>query len=371
MIEKIMEMIDNFGIQGEFEGYEIFKSGHINTTCLVKMREGDELKKYVLQKINSYVFKKPDEVMENISNVTEFVRRKIEKTGQSADRKVLKFLPATDSKHYVNDADGDFWRIYEFVDKSITFDSTDDLTVLSETGKAFGEFQNYLSDYPSETLHDIIPNFHNTPNRYKIFKETIDRDPVGRAESVEGIINDYLQLETCVSNMQKMLENGELQLRVTHNDTKCNNVLFDEDTREHLCVIDLDTVMPGLVGHDFGDAIRFAANTCAEDEKNTDNVRIDLNKFDAFAQGFIGQVGNSLTQKEIETLPLGAITMTTECGLRFLTDYIDGDNYFGIKYPEHNLDRAKCQLALAQDMVRNYDQMKDIVTKHCLDLAME
>ena len=129
--------------------------------------------------------------------------------------------------------------------------------------------------------------------------------------------------------------------------------------------------MPGLVGHDFGDAIRFAANTCAEDEKNTDNVRIDLDKFDAFAQGFIGQVGNSLTQKEIETLPLGAITMTTECGLRFLTDYIDGDNYFGIKYPEHNLDRAKCQLALAQDMVRNYDQMKDIVTKHCLDLAME
>lgn len=357
MVEKIVKLLDRFNIDGEFEGYEVFNSGHINTTCLVKMKDNNEIKKYVLQKINDYVFKKPAEVMDNIVNVTDFVREKIESNGQSAERKVLKFLPAQDDKYYVVD-NGEYWRMYEFVDKSVTFDSSDDLKVMEETGKAFGEFQNMLADFPSNELNHIIPHFHNTPNRYKIFEETLDRDPVGRVEKVGDEIVDYMELKDLASTMYNMQKAGELKLRVTHNDTKCNNVLFDEDTKEHLCVIDLDTVMPGLVGFDFGDAIRFGANTSAEDETDLDKVSIDLEKFDAFARGFLDKVAGSLSAKEIDTLALGAITMTIECGLRFLTDYIDGDKYFGIKYPEHNLDRARCQLALAQDMIRNYEKMQ-------------
>ena len=365
MVEKIVGLVEEFGLNGEFEGYEVFKSGHINTTCLVKLNEDGETKKYVLQKINDYVFKKPEEVMENIVNVTNFIKEKIESQGQDSDRRVLKFLPAKDGKYFVKNDEGEYWRVYEFVDKSITFDSSDNLEVLEESGKAFGEFQNLLADYPSNELNYIIPHFHNTPNRYKIFRDTMHKDPVGRKDSVIEEIMSYLELEKLASTMYQMQTNGELKLRVTHNDTKCNNVLYDEGTNKYLCVIDLDTVMPGLVGFDFGDAIRFGANTCAEDEKDLQKVKIDLDKYRAFAKGFIGQLGDSMTSKEIDTLSLGAITMTVECGLRFLTDYIDGDNYFGVQYPQHNLDRARCQLALAQDMVREYDKMQAIV-KECV-----
>lgn len=361
MVNKIIELINKFGIDGEFEGYEVFKSGHINTTCLVKMNQDGEIKKYVLQKINKHVFKKPEEVMENISNVTSHIRTKLNNESLSTDRKVLNFLPSNDGNFFALDNNDDYWRMYEFIDKSVTFDGTDDLSVLEETGKAFGEFQNLLADYPSSELNIIIPHFHNTPNRYKIFKSVVESNPVGRVQSVKQEISDYLELEEIASRMYNMQTNGELPLRVTHNDTKCNNVLFDQDTKDYLCVIDLDTVMPGLVGHDFGDAIRFGANTCAEDEVDIDRVKIDLDKYGAFAKGFIDKVGDSLTDQEMKTLSLGAITMTVECGLRFLTDYIDGDNYFGISYPEHNLDRARCQLALAQDMIKNYDKMQSIV----------
>ena len=363
MRKKIEEIFGAFGINGDFAGFKMFKSGHINTTCLVSLDDNGVSRNYVMQKINKNVFKHPEDVMSNISNVTGFIRSKLARQGKSSDRKVLKFLPAQDGKYYTIDDNGDYWRIYEFVDKSITFDATEDKGVLEETGKAFGEFQQLLSDYPSAKLEDIIPDFHNTPKRYDTFKDTVNADPVGRAGSVQNEIYEYLCLRDLASEMQRMLDGGQLPLRVTHNDTKCNNVLFDEDTKVHLCVIDLDTVMPGLVGYDFGDAIRFAANTCDEDEKDTSKVKIDLGKFEAFTRGFLSQVGDSLTQTELRTLPLGAITMTTECGLRFLTDYIDGDNYFGISYPEHNLDRARCQLTLAQDMVRNYDLMNTIVAK--------
>ena len=214
---------------------------------------------------------------------------------------------------------------------------------------------------PVEKLYETIPNFHNTPKRYDTFREVLEKDPAKRRDSVQSEIDAYLDLEETACIMQGMLDDGKLPLRVTHNDTKCNNILFDKDTNKHMCVIDLDTVMPGLVGFDFGDAIRFAANTCTEDETDIGKVKVDLGKFRAFTEGFISQVGNSLTLEEIRTLPLGAVTMTSECGLRFLTDYIDGDNYFGISYPEHNLVRSRCQLALAQDLVKNLDKLQSIV----------
>lgn len=360
MVNKINEMMEKFGIGGEFKGYKVFNSGHINTTCMVTMEEDGVERQYVLQKINTNVFKRPVEVMDNIANVTSFIRDKYEEVGYDASRRVLNFKHTPNGNYYATDNNGDYWRVYDFIDNSITFDEASS-EVLYETGKAFGDFQTMLSDYPSDELYDTIPNFHNTPKRYETFKNVVETNSVGRVDGVQDEIAAYLQLEDIASTMQRMLDNGQLPLRVTHNDTKCNNVLFDEETHKNLCVIDLDTVMPGLVGFDFGDAMRFASNTRVEDSTDLENVKVDLDKFDAFTQGFIESVGDSLTKAEIDTLVLGAITMTTECGLRFLTDYIDGDNYFKTSYPEHNLDRARCQLALAQNMIANMDKMQQIV----------
>ena len=365
MEEQVVELCKKFNINGKYLDYQVFKNGHINTTVVARFDKDGDIKEYVLQKINKNVFKQPEKVMENISNVTNFIKNKLKAKGEKTSRRVLKFSQGVDGKYFVVDSNGDYWRMYRFVNKSITFNETEDLNVLEETGKAFGEFQQLLSDYPIKNLHIIIPHFHNTVNRYQIFKDTVANNPVGRAESVRDEIEDYLQLENIATQMYKMQKAGELKLRVTHNDTKCNNVLFDEKTGEYLCVIDLDTIMPGLVGFDFGDAIRFAANTCAEDETNLDNVKLDFDKFEAITKGFVSRAGSSLTEQEKATLSLGAITMTAECGLRFLTDYIDGDNYFKTDYAEHNLDRARCQLKLAQDMIQNYEHMQEIVNKYC------
>jgi len=361
MENKVLELKEKFNIAGDFVGYEIFKSGHINTTVMARFEVDGKIKEYVFQKINKYVFKKPEEVMENISNVTNYIKNKLKSRGEKTSRRVLKFYPSQSGKHFTIDENGDYWRVYKFVNKSITFNETDNLKVLEETGKAFGEFQQLLDGYPIKDLNIIIPHFHNTVNRYKIFKEVLENNPVGRVQKVQEEINQYLAIEQIATKMYKMQKMGELQLRVTHNDTKCNNVLFDEETGKYLCVIDLDTIMPGLVGFDFGDAVRFAGNTCSEDETDLDKVKLDFDKFEALTKGFISRVGTSLTKAEQETLALGAITMTVECGVRFLTDYIDGDNYFKTEYPEHNLDRARCQLKLALDMIENYDKMQEIV----------
>ena len=365
MENTILELSEQFNIKGKLLDYKIFKGGHINTTLMARFEVDDKIKEYVFQKINNYVFKRPEEVMENISNATNFIKNKLKSRGEKTSRRVLKFYPSKTGKYFTIDEEGDCWRVYKFVNKSITFNETDDLTVLEETGKAFGEFQQLLDDYPIENLNIIIPHFHNTVNRYKIFKETIAKNPVNRAEKVKAEIEEYLSVENIATKMYKMQRKDELKLRVTHNDTKCNNVLFDDETGKYLCVIDLDTIMPGLVGFDFGDAVRFAGNTCAEDETDLDKVKLDFNKYEALVKGFISTAGVSLTENEKQTLALGAITMTVECGVRFLTDYIDGDNYFKTDYAGHNLDRARCQLKLAKDMIENYAKMQEIVTKYC------
>ncbi|MBR2385200.1 MAG: phosphotransferase, partial [Clostridia bacterium] len=260
--------------------------------------------------------------------------------------------------------DGSFWRCYRFIDDSVTFNSTENLNIIEETGRAFGEFQLYLTDYPVSDLFISIPHFHNTENRYKIFKEAIEADAGKRKVNVQEEIDEYLALEELATQMYKMQKRGELKLRVTHNDTKCNNVLFDKSTLKHLCVIDLDTVMPGLAGFDFGDAIRFTANSANEDEVDLSKVYLDLNKFEAFTKGFMETIKETFTEREIKTLVLGAITMTLECGVRFLTDYLDGDKYFKVNYPDHNLVRCRCQLALAKDMIDKRDLMEQIVDKY-------
>ena len=263
----------------------------------------------------------------------------------------------------MDEKDG-FWRCARFIDDSVTFNITDNPTVIEEAGKAFGEFQMYLADFPVQDLNIVIPHFHNTVLRYETFENSVRRNDTGRADGVKVEIQKYLSLKEIATKMYKMQRAGELPLKVTHNDTKCNNVLFDKTTFRHLSVIDLDTVMPGLVGFDFGDAIRFTANTCDEDEKDVSTVKLDMDKFEAFTRGFLSAVGQTLSENEKGTLALGAVTMTVECGMRFLTDYLDGDKYFKISREEQNLDRARCQLALAEDMITRIDEMNKVVDKY-------
>ena len=353
----IYELCKTFGINGEIVGVSILSSGHINSTFKVDVDENGSMKSYIVQKVNDYVFKKPEELMENIINVTDFIAKK-----KSSKSKTLKFLKTQEGKG-ITKVDDEYFRIYEFVPNTETYDITQNQSIIYETGLAFGEFQEMLSDYPAATLHETIPNFHNTIDRFNNFENAINNNFAGRVELVVEPIADFLALRDTATKMTQMQLDGILPQRVTHNDTKCNNVLFDTNTKKHACVIDLDTVMPGLAGFDFGDAIRFIANTATEDEKDLSKVELDLGKFEAFTKGFVDGCGHSLTTQEIETLSLGAITITTECGVRFLTDYLDGDRYFKINYPEHNLDRALCQLKLAQDMISKQDEMRRIVQK--------
>ena len=362
---KIEFLCRKFGIEGNYLRYEIINNGHINTTYKVYFFRDGEEKDYILQKLNTYVFKNPVQVMDNISSVTEYIRAKIKLGGISAKRFVLHYNKnIEDGNYYIVGEDGEFWRLCRYIDDSVTFNETDNLTVFEECGKAFGNFQLHLADYPVKSLHIAIPHFHNTVNRYAIFKDSIEKNESGRANLVKAEIEDYLSFEDIATKMYKMQCQGELPLKVTHNDTKLNNVLFDEKTFHNLAVVDLDTVMPGLIAFDFGDAIRFGANTCAEDATDLAKVKIDMNKYESFTKGFVETVGKTLSKTEVSTLALGALTMTVECGVRFLTDYIDGDKYFKVAHANHNLDRARCQLALAKDMLLHLDEMQKIVEKY-------
>lgn len=365
MDKKIEKICRKFGIEGDYLRYELVTNGHINTTYKVYFFRDGEEKDYILQRLNTYVFKNPVEVMNNISSVTEYIRAKIKSGGISAKRYVLHYYKnVDDGNYYIIGDQGGFWRLCRYIDNSKSFDETNNLKVLEEAGRAFGNFQLHLADYPVKDLHIAIPHFHNTVRRYQTFKESIEKNESGRRNLVEAEIKEYLALEEISTKMYKMQKVGELPLKVTHNDTKLNNVLFDEKTFENLAVVDLDTVMPGLVAFDFGDAIRFSANTSVEDETDLSKVKLDLVKYESFTKGFIETVGKALSEKEKETMALGAITMTVECGMRFLTDYLDGDKYFKVDHPEHNIDRARCQLHLAKDMIKHIDEMNEIVKKY-------
>ncbi len=363
--KQIREVCNRFNLAGEYRYYEVINSGHINTTYRVYFFRDGELKDYILQRVNTYVFQDPVSVMENISSVTEFIRAKIKQKQTTAKRNVLHYSMTDKGEYYTFLEDGGFWRCCRYIDDSVSFEHTDNLTVIEESGWAFGEFQLYLADYPVEKLSIVIPHFHNTVRRYQAFRDAIAEDAMGRVSEVEEEIKGYMELEEIATKLYKLQKQGVLPLRVTHNDTKTSNILFDAKTFEHLSVIDLDTVMPGLVAFDFGDAIRVAASTCKEDERDLAKVAIDMQKYDAFAKGFVGAVKNSLTPAERETLSLGAVAMTVECGMRFLTDYINGDKYFKIHYEDQNLVRAKCHLVLARDMIAHLPEMQKIVEKYC------
>lgn len=330
-----------------------FGGGHINNTMKITTDTGAE---YVLQKINKYVFRNPIRLMANVSAVTDYLRERVEDP-----RMALHFIPTHKGLYYHRDRKGEFWRMYEFVG-GFCLSSPESDEDFYQSALAFGRFQDMLSDFPAHTLYETIPEFHNTIDRYRQFKASVETDPCGRVAGVQAEIGFLLKREELGGTLQKMRQSGELPLRVTHNDTKLDNVLLDKDTRKSLCVLDLDTVMPGLSLYDFGDSIRFGAATAAEDEPDYEKMELDLHLFEVYTRGYL-EAATALTDKEVEMLPMGALVMTLELATRFLKDYIDGDLYFKTAYPEHNLIRARTQIKLVADMQKKWDEMNRIVAE--------
>ncbi len=354
-----------FDAEGRLLHKKPFGNGHINDTFLLtyEMPGGTE-KKYILQRMNHTVFPNPTELMENIVNVTEYLRGKIVSLGGNPERETLNVVKTKSGASCYEDDGHDFWRMFLYIENTLCLEKVDSPEEFRDSGKAFGNFQRLLADYPAENLYETIPGFHNTPARFAAFEKAAGQDKLGRASTCAEEIAFALSRKEKTAVLTNLLEEGRLPLRVTHNDTKLNNILFDKDTQKALCVIDLDTVMPGLSLYDFGDAIRFGANTGAEDEKDLTKISLDLTLFEAFCAGYLEGCGGSLTPKEVEMLPMGAWMMTFECGIRFLADYLEGDIYYKIHRPKHNLDRARTQFKLAADMEARWKEMEGIIGKY-------
>ena len=352
--EKLQSVCRDFGVEGTYLGYETIQEGNVNKTYHIRYRKADgQESAYLLQNVNTFVFRHPVQVMENIGKVTEHIRAK--RPGKVA----LKFYRTAEGKTYQEDGEN-FWRMTNYIPSS-TFGACQDLRVVRSAGDAFGEFQMQLSDFSAEDLFETIPGFHNTKKRYEKLEETVAKDPMGLVSQVKPELDYLFSVRDLACRLTELWEQGELPQRVTHNDTKINNVLFEKDGTDALVVIDLDTVMPGLVGHDFGDAIRFAANFVEEDARDAEKAGVDLDVFRAFAEGFLKQTAKVLTKNEIDTLALSCFVLTAELAVRFLDDYILGSPYFKTLYPEHNLVRTRCQIALAKDMQKKLPEMEQCV----------
>lgn len=358
---KKEDIIRQFALQEKAVSVEAYGSGHINDTFRVITESG---KKYILQSMNTTIFKNPDELMENVFGVTEYLKKKIAECGGDPERETLNIIPTADGKNYLRAEDKSCWRVYRFIEGATCYDEVKTAQDFYNSALAFGKFQAQLAEYPAETLHETIPDFHNTQKRFEDFKRAVEEDKMGLAAGVQTEIDFAYAREEETHILGAMLKRGELPLRVTHNDTKLNNIMIDDKTGKGLCVIDLDTVMPGLSVHDFGDSIRFGANTVAEDDPDYTKASLDPELFEVYVKGFAEGCAGRLTAKEMEMLPMGAKMMTYECGIRFLADYLEGDVYFKVHRPGHNLDRCRTQFALIADMEKKWQQMNDIVKKY-------
>lgn len=358
--DDMVQMINRFAVKGIPVISCRFGEGHINETYLVTCDTGLS---YILQKINRQVFKNPGELMENIARVTAFLEHRV------ADRRMsMHLVPASDGCMYAVDEEGEYWRVYEFVTDSICLQRAEKPQDLYHVGLAFGNFQQQLADFPAEVLYEAIQDFHNTKVRYMQFHEALIRDVMGRAKDCGEEIEFALAHEQEAGIIMDGLADGTLPLRVTHNDTKLNNILLDYTTRKPLCVIDLDTVMPGSALYDYGDSVRFGVSTAPEDEKDLTKVHVDMNLYQVFTRGYLDGCRGSLTEAEMVLLPVGAKLMTLECGVRFLTDYLNGDHYFRISRKSHNLDRCRTQFKLVQDMEDRWEEITQMIMKICAEL---
>jgi len=355
---------EQFNIAGKFVSATPYGSGHINDTRLVVTSEKDVEHLYILQRINTNVFRNPVGLMNNFASVTGYLADMIKANGGNPERETLNVVKAKDGKNFYIDKEGNFWRMLVYVTKSMSYDKVERPEQFYDSAVAFGNFQYMLRDYPADSLVETIPNFHNTPDRLRLFREALERDVCGRAASVKEEIEFVLAREEFAKTLEVAHGEGRLPLRVTHNDTKLNNILFDEDNGKALCIVDLDTIMPGYSVNDFGDSIRFGATTALEDERDLTKVNFDISLYELYVKGFIEGAKGGLTEGELELLPIGAIMMTFECGTRFLTDYLSGDTYFKTSREGHNLDRARNQFKLVSDMEARLEEMKAIVRKY-------
>ena len=360
-VEK--EILEAFGLEKDVVSVSSYGNGHINDTFALEQKTQEGRKQYIIQHMNKEVFREPELLMENIAGVTEWLRKKIIEEGGDPERETLNVRKTTDGKYSYKDKDGEFWRVFHVVEDADCYEQVKNPDDFYQSALAFGHFQCLLSDYPAHTLHETIPDFHNTPRRYENLMRAVEEDCEGRVCEVLEEIEFAKARKDYTHVLCDLQKNGEIPLRVTHNDTKLNNILIDHETGKGICVIDLDTVMPGLAMNDFGDSIRFGASTAAEDERDLSKVSCDLSLFEVYARGFMEGCAGALTAKEVEHLTDGAIMMTLECGMRFLTDYIEGDHYFRIHRPGQNLDRARTQFKLVQDMEQKKTQMNEIVRK--------
>ena len=351
----MLTAVSFFDLNGTPVSCQRYGNGHINETYLVST---DAPRSYILQKINHRVFTNVPALMENIAAVTRW----LDQDGDT--RHTLRLIPTKAGDTFFRDAEGLFWRAYAFVTDSICLERAESAEDFYQSAVAFGGFQRSLANFPAHTLHETIPHFHDTPARFAALHAAAQADAAGRLKAVGPELSFALEREKEAGALINPLHEGKLPLRVTHNDTKLNNVLLDAATRKPLCVIDLDTVMPGLAMNDFGDSIRFGASTAAEDERDLSRVQLSLELYEAYARGFLGMCGETLTEREVDLLPMGAKLMTLECGVRFLTDYLNGDTYFAIHRTDHNLDRCRTQFELVRDMERKWDAMIKLILRH-------
>ena len=356
MKSDLHKILSQFGVTVETVP---FGNGHINDTYLVQSNPPA-----ILQRINTSVFRDANAVMENILAVTSHLRRKIEEAGGDPMRETLTPIPTVDGAPCYIDPEGNAYRMYYFITGAKSFDRADSPELFAASAHGFGKFQRMLADFPAHTLHEVIPRFHDTYDRLCQFRAALEKDAAGRAASVQPEIDFVLSHADCVSRVTDAIADGSVPLRVTHNDTKLNNVMLDAQTHEAVCVIDLDTVMPGSMLYDFGDALRFGASTGDEDETDLSKIEFDLTYFEAFTKAFLEEVGEDITPRERELLPFSALLLTLECGMRFLTDHLNGDVYFRIHRENHNLDRCRTQFKLVADIETKLDRMAEIVAKY-------
>jgi len=363
--ETLPEALAAWDFDGQVLGASRHGTGHINDTFCVETRDaGGRCVRFILQRINTEVFHDPAGLMENICGVTRYLRGQIIAQGGDPGRETLHVVPPKHGGSFYTDSAGGAWRVFTFVEGAVCLEQVEQPADFYESACMFGTFQRLLDGYPAHTLHETIPRFHDTVDRYRNFEKALAADPCGRARGLLPEIDFVKAHEKDCHTLLDLQAQGKLPLRVTHNDTKLTNILMDASTRKGLCVIDLDTVMPGLAANDFGDAVRFGANDCAEDEPDLAKVHFSLPLFEEFTRGFLAACGGALTPLEKETLPWGAKLMTLECGIRFLTDYLEGDRYFKIHREGQNLDRCRTQFKLTGDMERHWEEMARIVKKY-------
>jgi len=362
MSYDLKNIFEYFNADGTFLRGEPFGNGHIHDTFRIETKEEDK-DDYILQKLNNRIFRNIPELQSNIERVTVHLRNKLSNIPHSdINRECLKLIPSHDGRTWISDRDGNFWRMYIFISNHHSYNNVDTPDKAFEGGKAIGRFQAMLSDMPGGPLFETIPWFHNIERRLETFMEKVRENPVNRVDTVRKEIEQVVERSDAMKIILRLGEAGKIPLRITHNDTKFNNILLDENDKA-LCVIDLDTVMPGYIHYDFGDAIRTAANTASEDEDDLTRVRMDINLFKAYSEGYLSETVETLNKVEMEYLAFAPRLITYTIAVRFLTDFIDGDNYFKIHHKLHNLQRARAQLRLVMSMEEQYEEMMKIISK--------